>query len=119
MRLEESIPGVELDENAADTPNVAWEAPPQIQDDLWSPVVSCGNHRRMILVVERSRAKVDQPDLTVEKHPSLASVAADGVRRRRHGTVVGKRLIRTVDQQDVLGLEISVDQIEIVKDCSR
>lgn len=44
VSLEEGIPGEEFHQNAADTPDVAWEAPTQIEDNLRSSVVPGGHH---------------------------------------------------------------------------
>jgi hypothetical protein len=41
VRLEERVAGVELDQNTADTPDVAREGPPEAQDDFWGSVVAC------------------------------------------------------------------------------
>lgn len=40
VRLEQGVAGEELDKNAAYAPNVAREAPPKVEDDLGSAVVS-------------------------------------------------------------------------------
>lgn len=39
MRLEQRITRIELHEDAADAPDVAREAPAQIEDDLWGSIV--------------------------------------------------------------------------------
>lgn len=45
MGLEESITGEEFHQNAPDAPDVAWITPPEIENDLWSPIVSRGYDR--------------------------------------------------------------------------
>ena len=66
MGLEESITSKEFDKDAADAPNIAWIAPPQVKYDLWCSVVPCRNDGRMVLVVKGCRSKVNKPDLGVK-----------------------------------------------------
>ena len=70
----------------------------------------------MIFVVKRSRPEVDQPDFTVEKDSSLALAAVRGVGRGGHCAVVRERLIGAIHQEDVFGLQISVDQVDVMED---
>lgn len=65
MSLEQSISREEFHEDTPDTPNIAGETPAQVQDNLGSPVVSRGDHRRVVLIIEGGRPEVDQPDLTI------------------------------------------------------
>lgn len=73
----------------------------------------------MVLVLEGGRTKVDEADLRVKKDLPLRRLTVDRLRRRRHLAVVRKCLILVVAEKDVLGLEIGVDQVEVVKDCAR
>ena len=66
VRLKESITSVELDEDAANAPNVTRIAPPQIKNDLRCSVVPCRNDRGVVLVVKCCGSKVDKPDLGVK-----------------------------------------------------
>ena len=59
MSLEECIAGKEFDQDAADAPDVARVAPAKIQYDLWRSIMSSRYNRRMIFVLERSRAEID------------------------------------------------------------
>ena len=65
MSLKECISSEKFDENAANTPNIARITPAQIENDLWRPVMSGRHDGGMILVVESSGAKVNQPDLRI------------------------------------------------------
>ena len=66
MRLEESITSEELDEDAANAPNIAWIAPSQVEYDLRCSVVPCRNDRGVVFVVKGCRSKVDKSDLGVK-----------------------------------------------------
>ena len=66
MRLKESITSVELDEDAANAPNVARIAPSQIENDLRGSVVPCRNDCGMVFVIKCCGSKVDKPNLGVE-----------------------------------------------------
>ena len=59
MSLEEGIPGEEFHQNAANTPDVTWEAPAQIQNNLRGSVVSSGYHGRVVFIVEGGWSEVD------------------------------------------------------------
>lgn len=43
--LEQGITGVEFDKNTPDTPDVTWETPAQVQDNLRRSIMSGGHHR--------------------------------------------------------------------------
>lgn len=95
VRLEERFAGVELDQDASDRPGVARVGPAHLQDDLRRTIVTRGHDLRVVLLVERCTAKVDQPDISVLQHPFLARIGAPC---DRHQIVVA------VDQEDVLRL---------------
>lgn len=57
--LEQSVPCVKFDKNAANAPNIAWKAPAQLKDNLWCSIVSRGDDRRMVLIVEGCGSEVD------------------------------------------------------------
>ncbi len=116
VRLEEGVSGKELDQDASDAPDVAGIGPPEPEDDLGRPVMPGRHDRRVVLVLEGCRAKVDQANLGVQENLSLAGLAvAVGGAGRRDLSVVRKRLVLVAAKQDVLGLEIRVDQVEIMK----
>jgi hypothetical protein len=72
----------------------------------------------MILVLEGCRAKIDQPDLRVQQDLSLAGLAVAVVGTGRwYLPIVREGLVLVVAQEDVLGLQIRVDQVEIMEDC--
>lgn len=68
----------------------------------------------MVLVVESSRAKVNEANLGVKQDLAMAGSAVDSRRRRRYRPVVGEGLVVVVDEKDVLWLEIGVDQVQVV-----
>lgn len=73
----------------------------------------------MVLVLKGGRTKIDEPDLRVKQDLPLRRLAVDRLRRRRHLAVVRECLILVVAEKDVLGLEVGVDQVEVVEDCAR
>lgn len=110
VRLEEGISGEELDQNAPYAPDVAWIGPAQSKDDLGCPVVTSGDDGRVILILERRRAEVDQPDLRVEEHlPRPRRLPRRGDLRGGNAFVVGVGLIARVAEQDVFRLQVCVD----------
>lgn len=81
VRLEKSVAGEELDQDASDAPDVAWIAPSEVQYNLGCSVVSCRNDGGVILVVEGCRSEVNESDLGVKKDSPLACNALHGSRR--------------------------------------
>lgn len=73
----------------------------------------------MVFVLEGSRAEVNQTNLRVEEDFALRSLTSHTGRRGWYPAVVGEGLVSAVAEQDILGLEISVNQVEIVQDCFR
>lgn len=69
--LEQGITSVELDQDTTDAPDVAREAPAQVENDLWSTVVASRDDRRMILVVKGGGAEVNEANLRIEKHLTM------------------------------------------------
>ena len=65
MGLEEGISSKELDQDAADAPDVTRVRPAKAEYDFRSPVVAGAHNRRMILVLEGGRPEIDQPDFGV------------------------------------------------------
>ena len=60
---------MELEDYAANTPDIARLAPAELQDNLGRPVVSGGDNTAVVLPVERSRAEVNKLHSGVP-HPS-------------------------------------------------
>lgn len=79
MGLEKSVPGEELDEYTADTPNITGETPAEVQNDLWRPVMPGGNDGRVIFVIKGRGSKINQTDLAVQQNSSLTCAAGDCV----------------------------------------
>ena len=59
MGLEECIASKELDQDAADAPNVARITPAKIQYNLWRSIMPSRYDRRMVFVLKRSGAEVN------------------------------------------------------------
>ena len=85
---------VELEDDAADAPDVAGLRPTQLEDNLRGAVVPRRHHRAVVLPVERRRtevdqfhpivvgtARIDQPSLILPRLPALAR--ADVQRKKR------------------------------------
>lgn len=75
--LKEGVSREELDQDTTDAPDVTRIAPAKAQDDLGGSIVPGRYDRRMVFILERGRAKVDQPDLGIKQHPPLTSGPAD------------------------------------------
>ena len=85
------------------------------KDDFRGSVVSSADHRTMVLIVEGSRSEIDQVDLWAQEHPAELGRPRIYRARGRDVAVVGEGLVCVVEQQDVLGLEIGVNQVEIMQ----
>ena len=68
MGLEERVSSVELDQYTSNAPDITRIAPPQIEYNFRSSIVSSGYDGRMIFIVEGSRTEVYQSDLRVQQH---------------------------------------------------
>lgn len=53
VRLKKRITSEELDQYAADTPDVTRIAPAQIEYNFWCSIVSCGHDGRVVFIVKR------------------------------------------------------------------
>ena len=80
MCLEESISREEFGEDAADTPDITRETPAQIQNDFRGTIVSGRHDGRMILVIERCGAEVDEPNLAIQQYTPLPCTPRGSVR---------------------------------------
>jgi hypothetical protein len=114
--LEKGIAGEELHQDTPNTPYIAREAPSQIQDDLGGSVVAGGNDRGMVLVIKCRGTKVNQANLAVKKDTPLPGVPGVRVGGGGNGTVIGKGLVCIADEEDIFGLEVGMDEVEVVKD---
>lgn len=63
--LEQCIACEELNQDASYTPDVTREAPSKVEDDFWGSVMSGANNRRVVLLIEGCRAKINEPDFGV------------------------------------------------------
>ena len=95
---------VELENYAANTPDIARLAPAQLQDDLGRPVVSGGHNTAMVLPVEGGGAEVNELHSGVP-HPSDVPLV--------RGAVLAVPVV--ADKQNVLGLQVGVSQMILVE----
>ena len=95
---------VELEDNAANAPDIARLAPAELQDDLGRPVVPGGHNTAVVLPVERSRAEVNELHSGVP-HPSDVPLV--------RGAVLAVPVV--ADKQNVLGLQVGVSQMILVE----
>lgn len=116
MCLEESVSGKEFHQNTADAPNIAGEAPAEVQDDFRRAVVASGHDGGVVFVIKRRRAEINQSDLTVEENSALPGIAICGMGGRGDCAVVSEGLIGVADEEDVFGFKIGVDKVEVVED---
>ena len=70
----------------------------------------------MVLIFECGRAKVDEANLWIKQHSALRRRPVGVFARRRNFTIICKGLVVTVHEKDVLGLEIRMDELQIVQD---
>jgi hypothetical protein len=90
-----------------------------IENDLRSPVVPRTNHRAMVLIIKSCTSKVNEIDLRRQQNlPELRTPRSQGA-ARGNVPVVCEGLVHVVEQQNVLGLEVRVDQMEVVKERNR
>lgn len=66
MCLEQGVTGEELDQDAADAPDVTRKAPAKVEDDFWGAIVSGGDDGRVVFVIKGGGTKVDKPDFGIE-----------------------------------------------------
>lgn len=78
MSLEEGVAGIELDQDTADAPDVTGIAPAQVEYDFRCAIVPSRDDRRVILIVEGGRAKVNQPDFCIEQDFPVSFSSSDG-----------------------------------------
>ena len=95
---------VELEDNAANAPDIARLAPAKLQDDLGRPVVPGGHHTAVVLPVESGRAEVNELHSGVP-HPSDVPLV--------RGAVLAVPVV--ADKQNVLGLQVGVSQMILVE----
>ena len=112
--LKEGIACKELHQDTSNAPDVAREAPSQIQNDFGRPIMPGRNNGRMILVIERRRAKVNESDFAVQKDTTLTCVTGIRVRGGGDGAIVGESLIGTANEKNVFGLEVGVNEIQVM-----
>ena len=75
MRLKQRITSVEFDQYAANAPDIAGEAPPEVEDDFGRPIVPGRYYRGVVFVIEGSRAEIDESNLSIEEYSSLTCIA--------------------------------------------
>ena len=116
MRLEEGVASEELHYDASYAPDVAREAPAKLQNDLWCSIMSCRHDRRVIFIVESGRPKINEPNFTVKQYATLPSRPRRSQRRRRYVPVISEGLIQTIHKKDILGLQVGMDEVEVMEE---
>ena len=76
----------------------------------------CAHHRAVVLIVESCASEVDQIDVRAKQDFPELGRARRQSRGRRDIAVVGEGLVCVVEQEDVLGLQVRVDEVEIVQE---
>jgi len=103
VRLEQGETEGELEQNAADGPDVAGLRPAELQDDLRGAVVPGGHDGAVVLVVEGGTPEVDEAYFRITNEPEVLLLL-----------VVVDQVVRAVVEKDVLRLEVGVGQPVVV-----
>ena len=80
VRLKKGHTLEELVDDAAEGPDVARLRPAELEDNFRRAVVASRHHGRVMLMVERGRSEVDQPDGRIE---DLEAAGENGTQRFR------------------------------------
>ena len=86
------------------------------QDNLRRPIMPRTNNTRMILIIERRTPKINQVDLRTQQNPPKLRAPRSQRAARWDIPVISKRLVRMTQEQDVLGFEIGMDEVEVVQE---
>ena len=70
----------------------------------------------MIFIVKRGRSKINQINMRTQQHPSKLRTARVKCGTARYVPVVRKCLIVVIQEQDVLGFQVGMDQVEVVEE---
>lgn len=70
----------------------------------------------MILILESSRSEINEAYLGIQEHLALNGLPTDIFRGRRYLPVVCESLIRIVAEKNILRLQISMDEIQVMQD---
>lgn len=73
------------------------------------------DHRRVVLVVKRGGPKVNQSNVRVEQDFPVLGRPLGAAGGRGDVAVVCKGLVVAADQEDVLGLEVGMDEVQVVE----
>ena len=79
--------------------------------------MSCRHHRGMVLVMKGGRTEVDQTNFSIQQDSSLAGGSIVERRRRRNFAIIRECLVIIMTEKNILRFQISVDKIEVVKNC--
>lgn len=127
VRLEQCHALVQLEQDAADAPDVARMAPAELENHLGSAIVTRRHNRAVVLVVERRRAKVDQPNRGVFDFSKFFSLLG-GEKQKQHVNhsrrkIVNKHMTNLarnlnvkvrVDKKNVFRLQVGVRKFIVV-----
>ena len=87
----------ELNENAAYAPDITWEAPSQIQDNLGGAIVAGSDDIRAMLVVEGGTSEINDPDLGVNQYLTVVGPPTLCFPRRRDVAIESKASVLAFD----------------------
>ena len=116
MGLEESVAREELHKYTPDTPDITGETPAQIQNDFGGAVMPGRHDGRVVFIIEGGGAKINEPDLAIEKDSPLPGTAVNCGRRGGDGTVIGEGLVCVANKEDVFGFEVGMDEVQVMQD---
>lgn len=86
------------------------------ENDLRRAVVSCADDRAVVLIIERRASKVDKVNLRAEQDATEFGRPGRQCARGRNVAVVSEGLVSMAQEQDILGLEVGVNEVEVVEE---
>lgn len=115
MRLEQCVASEKFDKNAANTPDITRKTPPEVQNDFGRTIVTGRHHTAVVFIIECRRSKIDKPNFGLDQHFALTRPPVRSCCRAGNSTLVGESLIIFVHKEDILGLQISVNEVQVVQ----
>lgn len=86
---------------------------------FWRPIMPCADNARVVFIIECCTPKVDQVDMRRKQNPPELRTPRSQRTARRDIPIIGERLVCVTEEQDVLGLEVGVDEVEVVQEGDR
>lgn len=126
VSLKERDAQVELEHDAAYRPDVARLSPTELENHFWCTVVTGRHDRAVVFVIKRCATKVDKSDVgalyptdfaTLENKKTLDESSEMGKNKKASTNLSGvKRCCEIrVYKQNILGLQVSVRELVVVK----